>query len=145
MATEKNTEKKSPITESTEQLRDLFYTGVGFAAIAKEKVDDMVEDLRKQGKISKGDGERIVKDFVADTKTAREKFEKDVKSALTEVLEKAAYATKKELDNLKNRIEELEAKGKAAAEKKQKEATTEKTEEKKETVATAKKAEKVVA
>lgn len=149
MATEKTSEKKSPLSEGTEQLRDLFFTGVGFAALAKEKVDDMVEDLRKQGKISKGDGERIVKDFVADTKNAREKFEKDVKSALTEVLEKAAYATKKELDNLKNRIEELEVKGKAAAEKKAKEAeiVVEKVkEEVKETVSTAaKKVEKTVA
>lgn len=143
MATEKTTEKKSPVSEGTEQLRDLFYTGVGFAALAKEKVDDMVEDLRKQGKISKGDGERLVKDFVADTKTARDKFEKDVKSALTEVLEKAAYATKKELDNLKKRLEELEAKGKASAEKKEKEDVKKeevKAEDKKET---AKKAEKV--
>jgi len=149
MATEKTSEKKSPISEGTEQLRDLFYTGVGFAALAKEKVDDMVEDLRKQGKISKGDGERLVKDFVADTKNARDKFEKDVKSALTEVLEKAAYATKKELDNLKTRLEELEAKGKTAAEKKEKEVKEEVKEvvkDVKETVSTAaKKVEKAIA
>lgn len=121
MATEKKTTKKNLFTDSTNQVKDLFYTGVGFAAIAKEKVDSMVEDLRKQGKISREEGERLTKDFAADTKKARDKFEKDVKSAVTEVLEKAAYATKKELDNMKKRIEELESKGKVAADKKVKE------------------------
>lgn len=144
MSTTKKQEVKNAVENGTEQLKDLFYTGVGMAALAKEKVDGLVEDLRKQGKISKGDGERIVNDFVADTKKATEKFNKDVKNAVTEVLEKAAYATKKELDIIKARIEELEAKGKAAAEKKAKEETaTEKKEEVKETVA--KKTEKTVA
>lgn len=115
----KKTEAKQAVENGAAQLKDLFYTGVGFASLAKEKVDSLVEDLRKQGKISKTDGERIVNDFVADTKKATDKFNKDVKDAVTEVLEKAAYATKKELDVIKKRIEELEAKGKAAAEKKE--------------------------
>jgi polyhydroxyalkanoate synthesis regulator phasin len=141
MSTTKKQDVKNAVDNGTEQLKDLFYTGVGMAALAKEKVDGLVEE---QGKLSKGDGERIVNDFVADTKKATEKFNKDVKNAVTEVLEKAAYATKKELDIIKARIEELEAKGKAAADKKAKEeAASEKKEEVKETAA--KKAEKTVA
>ena len=111
MASAKNNSKKTNLKESGEKARDLFFAGVGFAAHAKERVADLVEDLKKQGKLSKPEGEKIVNDFIADTKKARDKFEVDVKNTVQEVTEKASLASKKELDILKKRLFELEAKG----------------------------------
>lgn len=103
--------QKNNLKESGEKARDLFFTGVGFAAHAKERVAELVEELKKQGKISKPEGEKIVKDFIADTKKARDKFEADVKKTVQEVTHKASLASQKELDVLKKRLLELEAKG----------------------------------
>ena len=103
--------QKNNLKESGEKARDLFYAGVGFAAHAKEHVAGLVEELKKQGKVSKPEGEKIVKDFIADTKKARDKFEADVKNAVNEVTQKAALASQKELDVLKKRLLELEGKG----------------------------------
>jgi polyhydroxyalkanoate synthesis regulator phasin len=111
MASKKNNQGKTNLVERGEKARDLFYAGVGYAAHAKERVAELVEELKKQGKISKPEGEKIVKDFISDTKKARDKFEDDVKNAVNEVVEKASYASQKELDVLKKRLLELEAKG----------------------------------
>lgn len=107
MASKKSNSK----TNRGEKARDLFYTGVGFAAHAKEHVAGLVENLKKEGKLSKPEGEKIVKDFIEDTKKARDKFEADVKNAIQETVDKATLASQKELDFLKKRILQLESKG----------------------------------
>lgn len=108
MASKKSNPKQ---TKGGEKARDLFFTGVGFAAHAKERVAGLVDDLRKQGKISKPEGEKIVKDFIEETKKAREKFESDVKAAIKETVEKATLASQEELTMLKKRLLQLENKG----------------------------------
>ncbi|UPT66248.1 MAG: hypothetical protein M0D57_17475 [Sphingobacteriales bacterium JAD_PAG50586_3] len=111
MASAKKNAKKGNLVERGEKARDLFYAGVGFAAHAKERVAELVEELKKQGKLSKPEGEKIVKDFITDTKNARDKFEADVKNAVQEVTQKASLASQKELDMLKKRLLEIEGKG----------------------------------
>lgn len=138
MASSKNNAKKTNLKESGEKARDLFYAGVGFAAHAKERVSELVEELKKQGKVSKPEGEKIVKDFIADTKKARDKFEADVKNAVQEVTHKASLASQKELDVLKKRLLELEAKGLGAVKDMVARAQGKKTAVKKKATATAK-------
>ncbi len=106
--------KKQKGTNGGDKARDILYTGVGFAAIAKEKVSTLVEELKKDGKLSKAEGEKIVTDFMAESAKVRDKVEKEVKDKLHDIMDKASATSIKDFDILKKRIMELESKGLSA-------------------------------
>lgn len=111
MASSKNNAKA---TKGGEKARDILYTGVGFAAITREKVATLVEELKKDGKLSKAEGEKIVKDFMAEGMKVRDKVEQEVRDAIHEIMDKASATSTKDFDILKKRMMELESKGLSA-------------------------------
>jgi len=112
MASAKKQSKKG--TNGGDKARDILYTSVGFASIARDKVAVLVEDLKKDGKLSKAEGEKIVKDFMAESAKVRTKVEKELKDKLHDIMDKASATSIKDFDMLKKRILELEAKGLSA-------------------------------
>ncbi|MCB0837964.1 MAG: hypothetical protein KDD63_13705 [Bacteroidetes bacterium] len=116
-------------------MEDLFkkfiYTGVGFAALTAEKLQEAVDELVGKGKISKDEGKKIVDDFFENTETKKEEFERKLKEAAENLMDKISLPTKSEFDDLKKKVEELEAKlaakeGETAAKPEAKKTTTRK-------------------
>jgi polyhydroxyalkanoate synthesis regulator phasin len=95
-------------------MEDLFkkfiYTGVGFAAMTAEKLQEAVDDLVGKGKLSKDEGKKIVDDFFENTESKKEEFESKLKEAADTVMDKLSLPTKSEFDALKKKVEDLEAK-----------------------------------
>ncbi len=99
-------------------LKNALYTSVGFAALVTEKVQDLVDDLVNQRKISKDEGEKIVSEFWKDTESRKEEVEDKLSKTVENVLQKFDFLTGKDVEDLRERIEELEAKVKALNTKK---------------------------
>ena len=91
-------------------FKKLFYTGVGLVSLTSEKVQETVDELVKQRKISQEEGKKIVDDFIKETEAKKEDFEDKLKKVVEEVVDKFEFLTGKDLDELRNRIDTLESK-----------------------------------
>ena len=99
-----------------ELLKNFVYAGVGLAALTADKVKETVEDLVEKGKISDTEGKKIIEEFFKSTESKKDDFESKMKSLGDNISSKFDFLKKEdgEVDALKKRIEELEAKLKKA-------------------------------
>lgn len=95
-------------------FKKIFYTGVGFASLAYKKMDELIDDLQKEGKLSEEEAEELFNKFRKETEHSREELEKELKDILEKVIDKMDLATKSELGALEKRIADLEQKNKEA-------------------------------
>ncbi len=104
-------------------MEDIFkkflYTGVGLVAHTAEKIQQSVNKLIDDNKISAEEGKKIIDDFVKNTQTKKDEFESQLKSISEKIIKGLNYAKKEELDELRARIEALEKELKKAKGKKE--------------------------
>ncbi len=87
-------------------FKRLLYAGVGIAASATEKVESTIDSLVEKGKLSDNEGKKIIDEFLEKSETRREEFDDKFKG----FVEKFGYTKSGDLDELRKRVEELEAK-----------------------------------
>ena len=107
-----------------ELFKKLFYTGVGLVSTTAEKLQTQVDELVKQGNISKDEGVKIVDEFINSTEAKKEEFEAKIKDYVSKALEAVNLPTAAELKELVSRIEKLEDNLTATAKKTTKRTTT---------------------
>ncbi|WNJ21483.1 hypothetical protein [Pontibacter sp. G13] len=105
-------------------LKKFLYTGVGLVALTAEKLQETVDEMVGQGKVSKDEGKKIVEDFFDKVDAKRDEMEqrmKEMADNFAESIQIPKMATKTEMQDLVERIEALEAqlttKGKTAVKK----------------------------
>ncbi len=94
-------------------IKRVLLTGVGVAALSKEKIEDLAKDLAEKGKMSEQEGKALVDQLLSSSDEARRDLQKQVEEKVQKVLEKMDLAKKSEIDALKLEIEKLK---KAASE-----------------------------
>jgi len=115
-------------------MEDLFkkfvYTSVGVVAYTAEKIRETVDQLIAEEKISAEEGKKIVDELIANTEAKKEEFEAQLRVLVEKVVASVKVPTlgggssaKEEIEDLKARIEALEAKTKASKSKKEEAAT----------------------
>lgn len=96
-----------------ELIRKFLYAGVGIVALTAEKLQEAVDEMIGEGKVSKDEGKQIVEDFVENMDSKREEFEDRLKQAAENMvsgMKRRQHATKEDIDALMERISALEAK-----------------------------------
>jgi polyhydroxyalkanoate synthesis regulator phasin len=91
-------------------LKNLLLAGIGSIAYTYEKAEDIVNELVKKGEIAVNDG----KELSEELKRKVDKYKSEDIPLIIERLKTALsglnLATKKDIDELKKRIDELEKK-----------------------------------
>jgi len=82
-------------------LHNLLYTGIGAAALMKEKVEKEMQKLQEEGKIKTSDAKSFLESIEQKGKDEEKRFKEELKSALKEVIEELGIATKEDLAKLK--------------------------------------------
>ena len=100
-----------------ELIKKAMFTGIGFAALTKEKVDELAQDFMKQGKLSKEEGEQFVDDIMQRSKEAQQEMSKKVEELVQEGLGKMQVARMSEIETLRSELAELRERIKALEEK----------------------------
>ncbi len=90
-------------------FKKLLYTGVGIAAITREKVEETVNELIRDKKITSEEGKKIVDDFVKEFTGKKEDFEAQMKGFVEKATKKFRYAKKDDIEELIKKVEELES------------------------------------
>jgi polyhydroxyalkanoate synthesis regulator phasin len=91
-----------------ESVRKLGLIGAGLWAMTEEKIDELVKDLVDKGDISKEEGRKVIQDMVEESKKQRVDLEKKISEKIQETVSKADAFAKKDMGELKSRIETLE-------------------------------------
>lgn len=89
-------------------FKKILYTGVGFLSLTKTKVEELIGDLIDRGKLSREEGERIMKDFKKESASSKEAMEKEMKQWLENALDKMSIAKQKDLEELEKQVEQLQ-------------------------------------
>ena len=88
-------------------LKKTFLTGVGVAALTKEKIEELAKDFVEKGKITEQEGRALVDDLVTRSEESRLEFQKQIEEKVQAVLAKMNLAKQSEVDALKEEVTEL--------------------------------------
>lgn len=82
-------------------LDKLLYTGLGFGAALKEKVESEIKTLEEKGKIKTDDAKSFLESIEKKGKEEDERVKGEVKKALKEIIDELGLATKADIEKLK--------------------------------------------
>lgn len=89
-------------------IKKVMLTGVGLAAMTKDKVEELAGDLVKKGKLSEKDGRELVDDLLKKSEKAKKDLEKDIEKVVKNTMKKMNFARAEDLSNLTKQVEKLE-------------------------------------
>lgn len=84
--------------------------GIGIAATTKEKVESRVDELIKKGQLAKENRSKAVNELLDTVEKKEKEFEEKASTAVNETINNFGFATRKEVNNLKETISDLEKK-----------------------------------
>ena len=93
-----------------ELIKKTMLTGVGLAAMTRDKVEELAKELTEKGEMTEKEGKELVNELVKKSEKARKDLEKRVEDTVHKVLEKMDVATKKDLAKLEKKIKSLKQK-----------------------------------
>jgi len=85
-------------------IKELIYSGLGAAVVIKQKVEDEIKTLEKNGKIKKSDAKEFLKSLEQKGKSEDKKVKKQIKGIIKEVINELDLVTKKDLQKLKEEL-----------------------------------------
>lgn len=89
-------------------IRKTLLTGVGLAALTKEKAEEVAKELLKATELSGEKGKEFVDEVVARSEKARKDLESTVERLVGESLHRLNLPTRDDIARLQARIDELE-------------------------------------
>lgn len=89
-------------------LKKILNASLGMAIIARNKVNEIINELVDKGKMSQAEGEKFINDLKSETEKSRKTAEDEIRKVIAKVLEKMDIPTKEEFDRLEKRVKALE-------------------------------------
>jgi len=94
-----------------EFIKKMMMFGEGLAAMTREKSEELVKELVKKGEMSEKEGKQLVNDLMEKSKKVTRDLETKTEEMVAVTLKRLNIPTRKELDELRERIEKLEKRG----------------------------------
>ena len=82
-------------------LKDLLYIGLGGALLAKEKVEEELNELVEKGKLNKEEARKFIDKAKTKGEEEELEFKSKLKEAIREVLDEMDLATRADIEALK--------------------------------------------
>jgi polyhydroxyalkanoate synthesis regulator phasin len=84
--------------------------GFGIAATTKEKVENLVDELIAKGQLKKEEKSKTVKEVLNKLEKSENEFKEKTRAVVNETVNNFGFATKKEINNMKQTISDLQKK-----------------------------------
>lgn len=91
-----------------EMLKKTLLTGIGLAVMTKDKAEVLAKKIAEEAKLPEAEGRKFVADLQKKSDEARKSLEKKIEDTVKKYLEKLDVATKKDLVEIKERLEKME-------------------------------------
>jgi polyhydroxyalkanoate synthesis regulator phasin len=95
-------------------IKKTVLAGIGATVLTKEKIESVMQDLVKQGKVSTDEAKVLAAKLAEEGRKEWETTSKDLTERIRELLDKAGYARQTEVAQLERRIQLLEEKVEAS-------------------------------
>lgn len=92
----------------TDLLKRWTVAGLGLFVLTKEKVDELVSDLVKQGQVQKEDARELAENLLKQADAQRREVVGLVEQQVGRLIKNAGFVTNDELQALKDRVQQLE-------------------------------------
>ncbi len=89
-------------------LKEMVVTGLGALVLTKEKIEDLVDELVKEGKVSRDEAEDLVDSMVNKAKKERKSLENKIRKEVDNSISKTGLSQKKEVEELNQQLNKLE-------------------------------------
>lgn len=100
-------------------LETLLLSGLGIASVTQEKVQKFVDDMVKEGEVSEKDGAVMAKKLIDSMEKNRREMETKMNKTFKDMIDKTKVPTRKELQALEKKINDLNRRLDAAEKKSQ--------------------------
>jgi polyhydroxyalkanoate synthesis regulator phasin len=96
-----------------EFIKKTMLTGVGLAAMTRDKIEEMAKELTEKGEMTEKEGREWVDELVKKSEKAKKDLETKMEDVVEKVLGKMNLATKEDISKVEKRLKRLEKKEKA--------------------------------
>ncbi len=93
-------------------INKAFLVGVGLAAMAGEKVEELAKELAEKGKLSEAEARKLADNMVKKSAKARKDLNTHIEKWTEQAIHKMHLPTKDDIRRLESRIAKLEKAGK---------------------------------
>ncbi len=93
-----------------EFIKKMIFIGAGLASMTAEKIEEAVAEIVKRGEISEKQGRELVQELKERAGKSRKELGERVEKMIEEALQKLKIPTRKEIEDLRARLERLEKK-----------------------------------
>jgi polyhydroxyalkanoate synthesis regulator phasin len=90
-----------------ETIKKVAFTGMGLAALTREKAEELSKDLIAKGKLTEQEGEKFVQELIVRAEESKVALKEQTEKIVSSALSKMALATAADLQQLKEEIEKL--------------------------------------
>ena len=91
-----------------ELLEETFYASVGAVSLTKERVDELVDELTKRGRLSRTEARQVVDEMTGRWRGEAVRFGERTSAGLTGVMRELGLVTRREWEELELRLSQLE-------------------------------------
>jgi len=88
-------------------IKKTMLAGVGLAAMTKDKVEELADELTEEGELSEKEAKELLDDLLKRSKRAKKDLNKKMENVVRKVLKKMDVATKKDIARLDRKIKNI--------------------------------------
>ena len=92
-------------------IRKMTLAGTGLAIMTTEKIQEFADELVKKGELTEKEAREAVNEYVEKSKQAKKDLEGKMEQWVTGFLNRMNIPTRKEVDEIKERLARLEKAG----------------------------------
>jgi polyhydroxyalkanoate synthesis regulator phasin len=92
-----------------ELIEKVVMTTIGVAAITQKKAEELVAEMKERYKLSEEEGKNLVEKIQSMARENREKVREMAEAEVKKVVARPGLVSVDELDQLKKRVQDLEA------------------------------------
>lgn len=85
-------------------IRKAMLFGMGVASLTREKIENFVKDLEKEGKITEKEGRQLVEDMIKEAEKRQKEISKSIKKQVQGIANKSPLATKDDIRSLEKKM-----------------------------------------
>jgi len=91
-------------------IKKTMLTGVGLAAMTRDKFEEMAKELTEKGEMTEKEGRELVDELVKKSEKAKKDLETKMEGIAEKVLGKMNLVTKEDMSKIEKRLKRLETK-----------------------------------
>lgn len=85
-------------------IKKMIFTGIGIAAVSKEKIEESVKEMIAKGSMTEQEGRKFVEEMTGYTEKAKSELEKQVNGYVEKAIDSMGLVRKRDIEEIQSTI-----------------------------------------